>query len=547
MRPRSLTFALVSALALSCGQAAPTAPSDAATRKTEATATLPETSPESGAAPRDAGVDVERDAHADLAADAVAPPMRDAVAQPVEAAVAGPCGDPPEPACPATYVGTSVIMGPSGTGFTAALAPDDTLYLGGSFDDTTDFDPTAGLDVRMRQGYSDAFITELGPTGSYVGTSTFPGSDYWGAGVWSLSATTDSVVALGGFNGTIDLDPGPGVDMHETAQSGSGTFAVKVTAAGAFVWGRALTSDSNGGAYWSHVAAAPDGTAYLGGDYEGVVDLDPGPGTRTAPTAMGVFLMRLDDQGGLAWVRTLGGDACTDAEVDGVALGADGAPWFVGVFQGTCAFDQSGRADAGAAPADAGAAQADSGMFIASMTTDGQVRGLWTIAGGFSVSGMSTAPDGSVYTAGTVTSTVPGQDTIVDFDPSAAMAARTVSSDSGSNFVLKLDQTGVFRWVQILSDDLPVTAIAATPDDGVLVAGGPHALPVGMFILKLDADQHEVWRLFAGGGSTDPSAVLVGAKEFVVAGTQTTPGDLDPSASVDRFEGTLSFVSRYTF
>ncbi len=93
----------------------------------------------------------------------------------------------------------------------------------------------------------------------------------------------------------------------------------------------------------------------------------------------------------------------------------------------------------------------------------------------------------------------------------------------------------------------PVTALAATPDEGVLVAGGPHAVPVGMFILKLDADQNEDWRLFAGGSTTTPSAVLVGAKEFVVAGTQTTPGDFDPSAGVDRFQGVLSFVSRYAF
>jgi hypothetical protein len=531
MTSKTIIVALMSSLAISCGRRTLTVTPNAAVKGTGDAAIFPEASSGPIGAPG-AGVDASMDARSDVA--------REVIAQPADSAVAGPCGAAPAPACPATYLGTSVIEGHSMTGCSAALAPDGTIYLGGNFNTPTDFDPTATMDVRTSTGYSDAFLTELAPDGSYGLTATFPGSDYWGAGIWSLSATSGAVVAVGGYNGSIDLDPGAGVDMHQTALSAPGAFAVKLTAAGDFVWGRTITSGIDALVNWSLVAAAPDGSVYLGGNYGGSVDLDPGPGVLATPSSQGAFLTHLDAAGDFAWAHTLGGDACESAEVDGVALGADGASWFAGVIQGTCTFD-------GGAVADAGVAQTDSAMFIASMTTNGEVRGLWIFAGHFDVTSMSAAPDGSVYVGGAVSAPVPGQGAVVDFDPSPAVAAHALGADETSNFVLKLDQSGAFRWVHLLSDDLPVTALAATPDEGVLVAGGPHAVPVGMFILKLDADQNEDWRLFAGGSTTTPSAVLVGDKEFIVAGTQTTPGDFDPSAGVDRFQGVLSFVSRYAF
>src|SRR5262249_47322319 len=121
-----------------------------------------------------------------------------------DAAIAGNCGTPRGPKCPVTYLGTSVITG-SSNGFTAGLAPDGTLYLGGSFNGTTDFDATAGMDVRMRQGFADAFLTKLGPDGSYGFTDTFPGSESWGAAISGIAPSAGSVVVTGGWNGDIDL------------------------------------------------------------------------------------------------------------------------------------------------------------------------------------------------------------------------------------------------------------------------------------------------------------------------------------------------------
>lgn len=488
------------------------------------------------AAPEVAGADVAR---VDAAREARAEVAVDALPLLPDAALAL-CGPASGAVCPVHYVSTSVIMGRSSTGFTAAMASDDTLYLGGGFESSTDFDPSAGMDVRVSEAYG-AFVTKLGPTGAYGFTATFAPSLQW-AGVWSLSATTNTVAALGAFHGSIDLDPGPGVDTHSASPAVYQQFAVKLTSTGAFVWGHTLGVSQDGfseegSASWSQVASAADGTTTLSGGYRGVVDLDLGPGTHAPPDPQGAFVTRLDDKGDLMWVRTLGGAACEVLDVS-VALGADGTAWFAGTFQGTCVFDQSGVGS--------GTASAENGMFVASLTPDGALSGLWTVAANAHLVGLSVAPNGAVYVGGGVGPTLPGQAVVVDFDPSAARAERTLPADTSSTFVLSLEANGTFRWVKLLAD-LQVSAIAADTTGGVLVAGTSADGPVGMFVLSLDAQQREAWRFFAGGRSTVPSALTVGAKDFAVAGTQTSPGDLDPSSNVDRFEGTLSFVSRYRF
>ena len=483
-----------------------------------------------GVAPADVGAGAGDDARPDVRLDALGT---------LDVSVAGPCGSAFGPVCPATYMGTQVIVGRSTSGIVATMAPDEAVYLCGAFNEPTDFDPTPGMDVRVPAGQSDGFITRLGPGGTYGYTRTFPGGDFERADVEAASASTTAVFALGGFEGSIDLDPGPGVDARQAVDPMSAeSYLVKLTAAGVYVWGRTLDNTSTLGASWGHVAAAADGSLIVSGGYTGRADLDPGPDVHLAPNGQGAFVSRLDANGAFSWARTLGGDACQRVDVDGFALAPDGSAWFGGSFDGTCVFDQNGP----------GTAMTDSGLFVASIGPDGKVRTFATILGSVSLGAMSVASDGSVYVAGSAGSSVMDQDGKIDFDPSPAVVARTAPF-TGVSFVLKLDANGAFQWVQLLPSDgsLFLNAIAATPDNGVLVAAGQTGLPLGMLILKLAADQHEAWRFHAGTRDTVPYALFADAKGFVVVGDQRSPADLDPSAAVDIFTGGLIFVSRYVF
>jgi hypothetical protein len=534
-RPKVGLLALGSLLAAACGAkgAGPGQPDagggDASPAQTDATADL-------SAAASDTGADapVTKDGHADVVTRETIPTLADA-------AFVGPCGAGTAVACPATYLGTSAILGPSSGA--AALAPDDSLYLGGSFDEATDFDPTAGTDLRAPAEFRDAFITRLGPAATYGATVTFTGFDQWGTNISSLSAGAGSAVAVGTFTTSIDLDPGPGMDTRETHEPGGGeSFALMLSATGAPLWARTFQVSDEGSAGFDRGAAAADGTTYLVGSYRGRADLDPGPSTtRFASDAKGVSVTRLDQAGDLLWVRTIGGPDCQARDLGFIALAPDGAPWILMPFQGACAFD-------GPDQAKLRTPLVETGMFVASLTTAGQARGLFTLGASFDPTSLAVAADGSVYLGGVVGSSLAGQDQAVDFDPSAGVATRAIPHSNGTSFVLKLDPLGGFQWVQLYPDPLRVSALAGLADGGVLVAGGPQrTFPVGMSIIRLGADQREAWRILAGGAGTVPTALMASAKGFVVAGYQDGQGDLDPSSGVDRFLGRLTFVSRYAF
>jgi hypothetical protein len=489
------SFLVAAVVASACGSArTPQSPDGAGV---DASAPTPDLAAEVGAT-KDAPVTVD----ATVSFDAAPSDRHRDVAElmPPKQVAAGPCGVQGGVACPVTYSGA---VGFDLRWFSPALAPDGALILGGGFNQKTDFDFTSGMDVRTPSdlNWGDGFVTSVAPSGAPLGTWTFDGG-----GVGAVSATAGAVVAVGSFKETVDLDPGPGVrTLVNPDATWSASYAVKLTSAGAHVWSRALTSTADGFVYWIRAVAAPDGTTYLLGTYDGAPDLDPGPARRWPSDTHGAFVMRLDAGGDLMWVRTLGGVDCTRAEVFEIALGAGGAPWFTGAFEGTCAFDKGGSR-----------AKGTRGLFLSSLTPAGDERSLQTfIDDGFG-SALGVAPDGAVYLT-------------------AAAVVRA------------FDAAGALRWMADLPDGLTASAVAANPNGGVLVAGAVKELPEGMFVLALDAEHRETWRFEVGSRSLRPVALFAGTKDFLVVGTKAASDDVDPSVGVDAVSGAPAFAARFAF
>lgn len=490
------SFLLAAVVVSACGSARPPQAPDGAA-PVDAAAPQPDLAAEVGAT-KDAPVTVDAISSFDVAPSDRHRDVPEVM--PPKQVAAGPCGAQGGVACPVTYAGA---VGFGLRWFFPAVAPDGTLFLGGGFTEQTDFDFTSGVDLRTPSdlGQGDGYVTGVAPSGATRGTWIFAG-----AGVGAVSATTGAVVAVGSFRETVDLDPGPGVrTLVNPEPSWSASYAVKLTPAGAHIWSRALSSTADGFVYWVRAAAAPDGTTYLLGTYDGGPDLDPGPGRRWPADTHGAFVMRLDAGGDLLWVRTLGGTDCTRAEVYEIALDAGGAPWFTGAFEGTCTFDRGGSR-----------AKGTRGLFLASLTPAGEERSLQTfIDDGFG-SALGVAPDGSVY-----------------------LAAATV--------VRAFDDAGALRWTQELPDGLTANVAAANPNGGVLVAGTVEELPEDMFVLALDAAHQEAWRFQVGSSSLRPVALFAQTKDFLVVGRKAAADDVDPSVGVDAAGGAQAFVARFAF
>ncbi|MCG3151774.1 MAG: hypothetical protein GEEBNDBF_01056 [bacterium] len=175
------------------------------------------------------------------------------------------------------------------------------LRIGGSWRDTTDFDPGGGLQNRTAVGSNDdAYLLTLDIDGLYQDVTT------WGNGnedaVHSVSSSGTNRLYVGGWTrglSGVDIDPGAGtmtVTMSNTSQGGSyfvrydATNPVPVFAqTDARVWDgtpgiRISTNNINGNA-----AIALTMTTSL--------DVDPGPGTITLTSANDPVTVVVDQNG----------------------------------------------------------------------------------------------------------------------------------------------------------------------------------------------------------------------------------------------------------
>jgi hypothetical protein len=453
--------------------------------------------------------------------------------------------DLPSPGCEAAYASPAASCAPVYRGTASSLTypynvpfaatPDGAQFIGGQFQGVVDLDPTGGVDERTSSSSGFAYITKLGADGTYGWTQTFFGTAY--SDVRAVAATPDGgVIATGIFNGIIDLDPGAGTDYHASANGAP--FVVRLTASGAFVWGRSFDTTSDGGSgSGGLVSLAPDGSIVIQGLFSYVtIDFDPGPATaeRTAASDT-IFLVKLTDAGAFAWVVTYDPTlvpACRMSP-NGLVIGSDGAAWITGNFYDICDFDPGPGIDLRQSGG-------NGNIFAVKLDATGGYLGAWIVGGAALASTNAVAIDAenAIHLAGFY------QDT-TDFDPGPGTAIRAARPDAGVfGFVLTLGSNGAFQSVRTLPN-LAVTALALTGEGGAVVAGIFQAQSFAMS--RINPDQSSGWTISTGDYySTMAKAIAVTPSGIVVAGTSSYPSDFDPGPGEDLVVGSL-FVSRYGF
>jgi hypothetical protein len=102
-------------------------------------------------------------------------------------------------------------------GYGIALDDSASIYVTGEFKDTVDFDPGPGIDEHQAhgwQGKSDIFLSKFGPTGDYQWAQTW-GAIGWDNGCAVEVDPQGDIYVTGNFENTVDFDPGPGIDEHK--------------------------------------------------------------------------------------------------------------------------------------------------------------------------------------------------------------------------------------------------------------------------------------------------------------------------------------------
>jgi hypothetical protein len=192
-----------------------------------------------------------------------------------------------------------------------APLPDGSFVVVGPFRETVDFDPGPGVDERTSAGQDDFYVMRLRPDLSVDWVRTIGGSS--SDSPRAVAAKGGAIYVVGSIYGPVDLDPGPGEDIHASEGLYS-AFVQKLGIDGSYEWGRswgAADSTLTG----LHVAAAQaiaiaeDGRIVVGGSFQGTVDLDPSAAVdaHVSAGAYDGFAVALDAQGDRRWVRTVAG------------------------------------------------------------------------------------------------------------------------------------------------------------------------------------------------------------------------------------------------
>ncbi|MCB9234147.1 MAG: SBBP repeat-containing protein [Bacteroidia bacterium] len=406
------------------------------------------------------------------------------------------------------------------------------VFSTGSFRATADFDPGPGTFNMTAATSSDIYVSKLDASGAFVWAKQL------GYGP-SICSAYDIVTDGGGnsyiagvFQGTGDMDPGPGVlNFGPTAYKDG--LVVKLDPNGNLIWARALIGTNRCEGH--RICLDPSGNVLVTGWFEGTVDFDPGPGNNSIASVGGhnTFVLKLSSNGNFIWARNFAGANWNEGY--GIEADAAGHVYITGHYfvsadfdpgPGTFTLTSAGSNDVFVTHLDAG------GNFVAAVSFGGTMKE--------EANGLSLDPAGNILVTGIFRGTT-------DLDPGPGVFPH-LSQGSDDVFLVKLDNGGNFVWglgfganyvdvaEGVATDILGNAYITGYFNDSVDFDPGPGNFFLNgygvhnMFIARYDPLGNLLWAGMMGTSfETVGRAIAVNANGNIYAsGRFTSTGDFDP-------------------
>lgn len=417
------------------------------------------------------------------------------------------------------------------------------IYTAGSFTGVVDFDPGPSIASYTSNGVGDIFINKLDPNGNFLWTIQIGGS-FQDAARAIVIDLTGNIYTTGTFSGTVDFDPGPGI-FNLTSAGGVDIFICKIDPLGNFVWAKRI--GSTGGDASTDITLDPSGNVFTTGNFNSIVDFDPGPGTFTLNSGgTDFFISKLDANGNFVSAKNIS-EVGNNATPQNLKLDGFGNVYLSGIFNYTVDFCPGPSVFT----LSTSGSILDFDVFIAKY--DPSFNFIYAKSfGGLSqyddARGMAVDPSGNVFTTGYV-------QTVVDFDtgPGTFLSNTFGMEDI---FVHKLDPSGNFVWAKRIGfvnhesgNDICLDAAGNIYTTGSFYSTvdfdpGPGTFTLGAgafqntFIHKLDPSGNFVFAkqlLSASGSNYGESLKIDGSGNLFITGIYTSTVDLDPSASTQSF------------
>jgi hypothetical protein len=322
------------------------------------------------------------------------------------------------------------------SGYSVATDGSGGVYVTGRFQDTVDFDPGPGSVEHISNGVHDVFISKFSSSGEFEWAHAWGGIGEDNGHCVAVDNVGD-VYVTGLFQDIVDFDPGDGIE--EYTASGQAAFFSKFDSSGSFQW--ALTWGNNHNAKGNDIAFDTSGFVYVLGEFNSLIDFDPGPGVEVRWTngSTGAFISKFDQSGSF--------------------IGDFGDLYVAGRFHGTADFDPGPGVveyTTGGLPDDA---------YLSKFDTSGNFYwayrwGAESSDGAFDV---STDSFQNVYVTGYFTMTI-------DFDPGPGIEEH--SANGIDVYLSKFDASGAYLWTRTWGGYLNYGwGLAVDEQDNVLIGG----------------------------------------------------------------------------
>jgi PKD repeat protein len=355
----------------------------------------------------------------------------------------------------------AIALGEAGydVAWAITIDPMDNIYVTGSFEGITDFDPGPGVSQLVPVGESDIFVSKFTSAGNLIWVKQMAGPNIDG-GLDIALDQDGNVYTAGQFRDSVDFDPGPGIFQLSTTNTDD-AFISKLDSNGNFVWARNM--GGTGPDHARSIAVDPvSGSVYATGIFTGTADFDLGFGTYplTSNGSYDIYVLKLDAAGNFVWAKQVG---ASQYDVGyGIAVDGSGNVTTTGYFMGSADFDPG----AGQSYLTGGNIE---NAFILQLDPAGDF--LWARQFGSAsdyVNGWSITHDDdhNVYAVGIFYGTV-------DFDP--GMGVYNLTSNGYDSYISKLDSAGNFVWVK------PITGSGAQSVRNISMDAANHIYTTGQF------------------------------------------------------------------
>ncbi len=337
------------------------------------------------------------------------------------------------------------------------------VIVAGNNSDTTDLDPGSGTAYTIANGVRDAFFAKYDASGNFIWAKSTQ-SDPVNSSAFVLTMTTDAsgnIFMAGAFQGTVDFDPGAGVQQLTSPTSFEDMFLAKFDNNGNYLWAKRMGGKLEDRV--TKISVDDNGDLYVVGYFSDTIDFDPGTGVAELmvtpnPAATNLVFAKYTANGDYVFAHSL---ATNTRKIDVAASG--NAVVVTGTFTDTVDFEP----DAGVANLNGNsfmnlffAKYDNAGNYIyANMIQTADIA--WLYSGGKTIAADNS---GNIYIIG-------HHGANCDFDPGAGTAIKN-GTFGNAMFIAKYDANGNYQWVKSFDHNGNSMDAIALEDNGTVVVVG---------------------------------------------------------------------------